>query len=144
MLYLPASRNVRDLGVLGRDQRRRSRYFERAWFSRKSLMETTGNIVAGLGFGFVLGRLTRTKLLHSADSGRWACLLPTVLFAPALVSSALHPNLRHDLAELFFPPEGEDLWAVVFFSYPTLGCTGYSLGIWFQSRRTRTAVSRQD
>lgn len=100
--------------------------------SSGSLAEAIGNVGSGLGLAFLLGRLSRSKLPRFVLSGRWVWLLPSAFFVAALVSSALHSRLERDLSEFLFPRNGgEGLWAVVVFSYPSLGCVGYSLGIGF-------------
>jgi len=104
-----------------------------------SLTEAVGNIASGLGLAFLFGRLLRSRLPHFTYSGRWVWLLPGTLLAAGLLSSAFHSRLERDLPDLLFPPnDGEELWAVVLFLYPTLGCIGYSLGTRFQGRRSNS------
>jgi hypothetical protein len=100
-------------------------------------LEALGNVTAGLVPAFFVGRLVQAKLAHFAYSGRWLWLLPGALLAALLVSAALNARLSEDLADFLYPPnEPEAFWAVVFGLYPTMGCVGYSFGIWFQARRS--------
>jgi hypothetical protein len=100
------------------------------------LLEATANIAAGIGPPFFAGRLIRARFSYLGPSGRLIWILPTILMAGALFWSGFNLRLARDMSDLLYPPEGpEAYWAVAFFSYPTFGCAGYSLGVWFQGRR---------
>jgi hypothetical protein len=99
------------------------------------ISEGVGNMAAALGPSFFIGRLVQTKSPRFAYSGRWIWLLPTSLFTAWLLAVGLHPTGWQYLATVFFPPnDAEEMWGVVFFTYPTFGCLGYSLGIWSRRR----------
>ena len=107
------------------------------------LAEAVGNIVWGLGPAFLLGRMVHSRSASVAYWGRWIWLLPSALFAWAVVSSAYGPRPGEELAELLFPPSGGlAALAVAFLSYPTLGCIGYSLGIASERQKQSDSVIR--
>jgi hypothetical protein len=102
----------------------------------RGVLEAAGNVASALGPAFLLGRLARSRFPKFACSGRWVWLLPSALMAAAVLSSAFESRLGTDLLEILSPPsEGESLWAIVLFLYPTLGCLGYSLGVAPRGRR---------
>jgi len=91
-------------------------------------LETASIFALALGPAFLCGRLIRSKRRQFAYSGRWVWLLPTALLLVLLLSSP--SKLSRNLGELFFPPsEGEAWWAVLVFTYPTLGSLSYSFGV---------------
>jgi hypothetical protein len=71
-----------------------------------------------------------------ADAAKRVWILPSALLLAMLLSSLVHGQLGRDIPELLFPPphEGEAWWAVLFATYPTLGCLGYSLGAYLGTR----------
>lgn len=110
------------------------------WLSRFGLsgnaLEVFSIVVLGALPAFVCGFLIRRQFPHFAAAGRWIWFLPSSLLVVALASSAFNARLVHDLSDFFFPgPEWEGWWAVWFFTYPALGCVGYSLGVRFQKTR---------
>jgi hypothetical protein len=96
----------------------------------RKLFEAQCIVALALGPAFLCGRMVRSRLPSLAYSGRWVWVLPSALMAAALISSAFSSTLDDNVAGLLFPPpEGEAWWGVLIFTYPTLGCVGYSLGI---------------
>lgn len=89
-----------------------------------------------LGPAFLVGRGVQRWLPDIAVSGRWLWLVPSSFVSASLFSSLVHSTLGRDLVDLFYPPpEGEAWWAVLFFTYPTLGFIGYAVGIAFETVR---------
>ena len=70
-----------------------------------------------------------------ASSGRRIWLLPCFLLLVGLLSALHNTMFVSDVSDLFYPStQGEAWWAVYLFTYPTLGCLGYSVGIIFRAR----------
>jgi hypothetical protein len=102
------------------------------------MFEASGVVALAMGPAFLCGRAVKSKFPKFEYSGRWVWLLPSALLAAMLVSFAFSSRLEQNVAELFFPPpEGEAWWGVLIFTYPTLGCVGYSLGIGSEAERAR-------
>ena len=115
------------------------------WLSRFGvighLLESLSIVVLAVAPSFFGGRLIGSKTPRIAASGRWVWLLPVALLAAALLSSVFNSRIERDLSELLFPPpEGEAWWAVWLFTYPTLACVGYSLGIEYGRRKAGRPV----
>lgn len=94
----------------------------------------------GLAFapGFSGGRLIQSKYPHFAVSGRWVWVLPCIFVSALLLVfvTYTHTPLSRSLADLFSPPNDlAGVLGVLFVTYPTLGCVGYSLGIRVESRK---------
>jgi hypothetical protein len=99
-----------------------------------------GNIIEALCIfvlafvpAFFCGFVVQRSMPGFASSGRWVWLLPSFLLFAALLSSL--PTFARNVSDLLYPPsQGEAWWAVFLFTYPWLGCLGYSLGIIFGAR----------
>jgi hypothetical protein len=95
-----------------------------------NLFEALSVVALALVPAFLCGRFTASRFPHFTYSGRWIWALPSVLMVVTLLAAVFNSKLKLDIMELFFPPpEGEAWWAVLVFTYPTLGCVGYSLGM---------------
>lgn len=105
-------------------------------FRHGGLVTAAGNIVWGLTPGFFLGCWGRARDPRNVRPGGYIWLVPVGLMAWALASGALNSTLARDLRDMFYPVQenGLDGFVVVLFTIPTLGCVGYSFGIWFQGR----------
>ncbi len=100
------------------------------------VLEATCIVALALGPAFLCGRAVKSKFPKFEYSGRWVWLLPSALLAVMLLSFAFSSRLEDNVAELFFPPPGGGAWwGVLIFTYPTLGCVGYSLGIGSEAGR---------
>ena len=112
------------------------------WIGSFPLLRDGGPLTAatnaawGLIPAFFAGRWIRANDRWSAHSGGYIWLLPVGLLVWALISGAVHSTLARDFRDLLYPPHEDKLdgLVVVLFTVPTLGCIGYSVGIWFQGR----------
>jgi hypothetical protein len=101
------------------------------------VVEAISVIVLAFGPAFFYGRLIQAKYPHFAGSGRWVWLLPCIFMSALLLVFMfhVHVSLGRDIWEFFSPPDDlGGVLAVLFVTYPTLGCAGYSCGIWAKSR----------
>jgi hypothetical protein len=98
-------------------------------------LEALSVIALSFGPAAMFGWAIQQSMPRVAASGRWIWLLPC-LFGLALLLSSLHrASFMRELSGLFYPEaQGEAWWAVMLFTYPTLGSLGYSLGIIFRAR----------
>jgi hypothetical protein len=102
-------------------------------------------ILLGLGPACIAGILANSLPRRFVDPGCWIWLLPTgyalLMQGVALASG----HFGEGLSELFCPPDdGEAFLGVWGFTYPWLGCLGYSLGIAIDRRWTKRRLTSSD
>jgi hypothetical protein len=95
-----------------------------------NILEAATIITLAFGPAFLCARWVRATHPDFAFSGRWIWILPCVLLIASLLQSLRRPALllRGFSAVLYPPPDGEQWWAVLLFTFPLLGCVGYSFG----------------
>lgn len=94
------------------------------------VFETLTIVTLGVTPAFVVGRLLANRNPSLAESGRWVWFLPTALLGVGFLYSIYGPRFGQGVLELLCPGhDGEEWWAVLFFTYPLLACCGYSLGM---------------
>jgi hypothetical protein len=98
-------------------------------------------VVLGSVPAFFCGKLVQSVFPRFAEEGAWIWLAPSLLLAFTLTVFAFKSALLQNIAELLYPgstdpgANAEAWWAVWLFTYPTLSCIGYSVGIWVNQKR---------
>ena len=109
-----------------------------------NLAEALCIITLGFVPALLCGVLVQGYMPRVASSGRWVWLLPSFLVLALLLSSFPDGRFMHEVEGLLYPEKnGEAWWAVYLFTYPTMGCLGYSLGIMFCARQEEKQSQRK-
>lgn len=90
------------------------------------------------GAAGLVAALVARRIAPDQGCGLWIWVIPSSFLLLGLVSDSLQFSVHEALSEFFLPgPDGEEWWALIFLTCPTIACLTCSAAVRLQERRDR-------